>query len=208
MNNKNYQIMMEKEIEAIKKEGRKPSLLLHSCCAPCSSSVLERMADIFDITLYYYNPNIYPEEEYVRRGEELKKLVDVMGLSGKVKIIIEEYDESEFLIAAKGLEKEKEGWARCTECFRLRIGKTGEKAGELGFDYFTTTLTVGRHKNSKKINTVAEEIEKAVGVRYLYSDFKKKDGCERSNVLAEQYNIYKQEYCGCRFSLEPAAGQN
>lgn len=200
MKKENYQLLMEKEIDALANEGKVPKLLLHSCCAPCSSYVLECLSAFFDVTVYYYNPNIFPADEFYRRAEEQKRLVEEISLPRKVSTIIESYDEGEFLAAVKGLEGEPEGGDRCTECFRLRLGKTGEKAKELGFDYFTTTLSVSPHKNSHRLNAVGGETAEKCGVKYLYSDFKKKEGYKRSLELSAKYGLYRQAYCGCRFA--------
>ena len=192
---------MEEEIEKIKASGTTPSLLLHSCCGPCSSYVLECVARFFSVTLFYYNPNIYPEKEYIHRLNEQIKLINAMPSKNKISLMESEYDHESFLTAVKGLEKEKEGGKRCTECFKLRLTESAKKAKEYGFDYFSTTLTVSPHKNSQLLNELGKEISNRYSVKYLYSDFKKKEGYKRSVQLAKQYELYRQNYCGCEFSV-------
>ena len=201
MNKINYQRVMEEEIEKIKAAGTTPSLLLHSCCGPCSSYVLECVARFFSVTLFYYNPNIYPEKEYIHRLNEQIKLINAMPSKNKISLMESEYDHESFLTAVKGLEKEKEGGKRCTECFKLRLTESAKKAKEYGFDYFSTTLTVSPHKNSQLLNELGKEISNRYSVKYLYSDFKKKEGYKRSVQLAKQYELYRQNYCGCEFSV-------
>lgn len=201
MNKINYQRVMEEEIEKIKAAGTTPSLLLHSCCGPCSSYVLECVARFFSVTLFYYNPNIYPEKEYIHRLNEQIKLINAMPSKNKISLMESEYDHKSFLTAVKGLEKEKEGGKRCTECFKLRLTESAKKAKEYGFDYFSTTLTVSPHKNSQLLNELGKEISNRYSVKYLYSDFKKKEGYKRSVQLAKQYELYRQNYCGCEFSV-------
>ncbi len=194
----NFQLVLEQTIKKV--GGSKPKLLLHSCCAPCSSYVLEYLSNIFDITIFFYNPNIYPEQEYYYRRGEQQRLLEMMNLQNKVKIVGCEYQSEEFYTAVKGLENCKEGGQRCQECFRLRLGRCAEYAADNGFDYFTTTLTISPHKNSQLLNAIGEEVAKKVGVEYLYSDFKKKNGYKRSCELSAQYGLYRQDYCGCVFS--------
>lgn len=193
----NYNLVME---DIIKKLNSKPKLLIHACCGICSSSVIEKLNNFFQITILYYNPNTYPEEEYIKRYNTLKELIDKMKLS--IEIIEVGYDSERFYSASKGLENEKEGGLRCTECFKMRLDKTAQIAKEKNYDYFSTTLTVSPHKNSKIINKIGEELEKKYQIKYLFSDFKKKDGFKRSNELSRKYNLYRQNYCGCKFSLE------
>lgn len=195
MNKVNYNALMEKVILGIK-DGEKPTLLLHSCCAPCSSACLERIKDIFDTTVYYYNPNMDTEEEFVLRAKEQKRLCDEMG----VKVVIEDYSGDEFLSFVLGLENETEGGKRCEKCFYLRLKKTAEFAKKKGFDYFTTTLTISPLKNAEMINGIGARIEKEVGVKFLPSDFKKGGGYIRSIELSKEYNLYRQNYCGCKYS--------
>jgi predicted adenine nucleotide alpha hydrolase (AANH) superfamily ATPase len=198
--NMNYQKELDNIIEENKKNNIKPKLLLHSCCAPCTSYCLEYLQEYFDITLYFYNPNMSTREEYDKRANELIRLVKEMGLSSKVDIIIEEYKSEEFLNASKGLEQEPERGLRCNECFRLRLNKSGIYAKDNKFDYFTTTLSISPHKNAKLLNIIGRELEDIVGVKYLYSDFKKKNGYKRSIELSNEYNLYRQNFCGCNFS--------
>ncbi|MBQ8782306.1 MAG: epoxyqueuosine reductase QueH [Clostridia bacterium] len=198
MEKQNYQKLMEEQISSL--EGT-PTLLLQSCCGPCSSYVLEVLAEHFKVTVLYYNPNIYPEEEYYKRLSEQIKIINSMPFKNKVELMPCDYDEQEFLTAAKGLENEREGGARCKECFVLRLGKTASLAKENGFDFFTTTLTVSPHKNAQLLNQIGKELEEIYGVKYLFADFKKKEGYKRSIQLSKEYDLYRQEYCGCRFSL-------
>ena len=179
--------------------GTRPRLLLHSCCAPCTSAVLERVHPFFDVTLYYFNPNTHPEEEYEKRGAELPKLLRAGGYED-VEIIWGEYMPEVFFDAAKGLESEPEGGARCERCFDVRLGGTARKARELDFDYFGTTLTVSPHKNAELINEIGQRLADEYGIRWLWSDFKKRDGYLRSIRLSREYGLYRQCYCGCVFS--------
>lgn len=196
---RNYQ----KEMERITKSfapGDKPRLLLHSCCAPCSSAVLETVAPHFALTVYYYNPNIAPREEYQKRVDEQKRLLLQMPLPEPVNFLEGSYEPDCFLQAVKGLEMVPEGGARCEICFRLRLQKAAEAAKEGGFDFFTTTLTVSPLKNAPLLNQIGEEMAAKYGVRWLPSDFKKKEGYKRSITLSHQYGLYRQDYCGCAFS--------
>lgn len=179
--------------------GEKPELLLHACCAPCTSSVLERLVPYFNVTLFFYNPNIRPREEYYKRAGELPKLLQALGLSRDVSIIIPDHDENEFLSSVSGMEAEPEGGARCPVCFRLRLQKTAEEARKLGIGFFATTLTVSPHKNAELINAVGSKISESSGVRWLPSDFKKRDGYLRSIRICQEFGIYRQNYCGCGF---------
>ena len=179
--------------------GARPRLLLHSCCAPCTSAVLERVHPFFDVTLYYFNPNTHPEEEYEKRGAELPKLLRAGGYED-VEIIWGEYMPEVFFDAAKGLEGEPEGGARCERCFDVRLGGTAKKARELNFDYFGTTLTVSPHKNAELINEIGQKLADEYNIRWLWSDFKKRDGYLRSIRISREYGLYRQCYCGCVFS--------
>ncbi len=194
----NYGLMLDKKLEDIKKSGGKPSLLLHVCCAPCSSYALEYLHERFDITLYFFNPNIAPEEEYNYRCDELKRLVREMKLD--VKIIEESYNPTPFYELAKGLESLPERGERCRKCIGYRLEISGNKAAELGADYFTTTLTISPHKDCAFINEYGAEISAKCGVEYLFSDFKKHEGYKRSIELSRIYNLYRQDYCGCIYS--------
>lgn len=194
----NYQIMLENTIKDL--GGRRPRLLLHACCAPCSSYVLEYLSPYFDITLFFFNPNIAPKEEYDFRAEELRRLVSVMGLERKVSVICAEYESKRFEEIAKGREEIAEGGARCKDCYRLRLSEAARIAAEGGFEYMTTTLSISPYKNALWLNIIgAEEAEKH-GVKYLFSDFKKKNGYKRSCELSEEYGLYRQNYCGCIYS--------
>lgn len=197
--NRNYQKELDRIIQ---KRGQKtPRVLLHSCCGPCSSSVLEYITQYFDVTLLWYNPNLYPKEEFDRRFKTQVELIEKMGLADKVDILAEPWKSEDYYRRVKGLENEPEGGKRCAECFRLRLLETARLAKHYGYDYFCTTLTLSRHKDAVLINTIGEEIAKAVGVSWLPSDFKKRNGENRSIELSEQYGLYRQLYCGCEFSL-------
>lgn len=191
----NFDKEMEKII-AIECKDKKPKLLLHSCCAPCSTACIERVKQSFDLTIYYYNPNLDCLEEYIHRSTEQMRFCESMG----IRCIVEEYNKQEFLDAVHGLESEKEGGARCYKCFNLRLKKTADKAKELGSDYFATTLTVSPLKNANKLNEIGYEIQSVTGVKFLPSDFKKRGGYLRSVELSKQYELYRQNYCGCEFS--------
>jgi len=187
----------------IEKQGQtRAKVLLHVCCGPCSSSVLEYLTQYFDLTLLWYNPNIYPEAEFQKRYDTLLKLIRDMGLEGRVSVLFEEHRSEEYYERARGLEDEPEGGKRCTECFRLRLEETAKIAAARGFDYFCTTLTLSRHKDAVRINALAEEIAQKEGVKWLPSEFKKRDGENRSIELCEKYNVYRQLYCGCEYSLK------
>ena len=190
---------MQKEIEYTKTLPQKPTLLLHACCAPCSSAVLEVLAEHFDITIFFYNPNISPKSEFDYRLDELYRLLGEMNLS-QIRIVAPDYDENEFFEIAKGNESLPEGGARCEDCYRLRLEKTAEYAKRDGFDYFTTTLSVSPYKNAQALNEIGSELSEKYGVKYLLSDFKKNDGYKRSCQLSREFNLYRQNYCGCIFS--------
>lgn len=200
MNKVNYQKELDSIIEKIKQDSYVPTLLLHSCCAPCSSYVLEYLSEYFSITDFYYNPNIYPLEEYKTRSDELSRFIDEFDAKNKISFIEGKYEEGLFFEAVKGLEKEPEGGARCEVCFRLRLEESARLAKELGTDYFTTTLSISPLKNADLLNTLGMEIGEKYGVKYLPSDFKKKNGYLRSTELSKEYNLYRQDYCGCVFS--------
>ena len=179
----------------------RPSLLLHSCCGPCSSSVLEYLTQFFRVTLFWYNPNIYPQEEFDRRLQAQQKLIAAMGLQDDVKIHIVPRDAAPWYEAVRGLETEPEGGARCTECFRLRLRETAAFAAQNGFEWFCSTLTLSRHKDPVRINALGEAFAAEYGVRWLPSEFKKRGRELRSQQLCALYDIYRQDYCGCEFSL-------
>ena len=193
----NYDLEMEKQMENIE-EGSK--LLLHACCAPCSSAVLERLANFFKISIFYYNPNITEEEEYQKRINELKRFISEFKTKYPVEIIEGNYEPSKFMEIAKGLEEEKERGIRCYKCYGLRLEETAKIAEELGFNHFATTLTLSPHKNANWINEIGEELNKKYKSNYLYSDFKKKEGYKKSIELSKTYNLYRQDYCGCIYS--------
>ena len=192
----NYQKILEDTLNKI--SDTKPKLLLHACCAPCSSYVLEYLSDFFDITLYFYNPNIYPYSEFEFRADELKRLVSEMKLG--VKIVVEEYENNKFEEVAKPYSDMPEGFVRCFNCYKLRLEKSVKYAKENDFDFVTTTLSISPHKKADKLNEIGGELAKKYGIEYLYSDFKKKNGYKRSCELSEQYNLYRQNYCGCKYS--------
>lgn len=187
----------KKLLEQIKNTNQKPSLLLHSCCAPCSSHVLTLLSEYFNITLLYYNPNIYPNEEYVNRVEEQIRLIKELGLG--IKFIEGEYNHQEFLDLVKGYEDLEEKGYRCYLCYEMRIKYTSIKAKEYGFDYFTTTLSISPHKNSDWINEIGLKYENE-NTKFLYSNFKKEEGYKKSIILSKKYDLYRQDYCGCEFS--------
>ena len=200
MNKLNYQKELDRVIEANQRLGIVPRLLLHVCCAPCSSYCLEYLSNYFDITVYYYNPNISKKEEYEYRLSEEKRFISIKEFKHPVKLTESEYRPEDFFAAVKGLEKEPEGGARCKECFRLRLEASAKKAKEQGFDYFTTTLTISPLKNAALLNEIGAEMGERYGVKWLYSDFKKKEGYKRSIELSKEFDLYRQNYCGCVFS--------
>ena len=197
--NVNYQKKLDKLISEISEKNITPTLLLHSCCAPCSSYVLTYLAEYFKITVFYYNPNIYPESEYVYRVNEVKRLIEELPVKNKISFIEGEYNPDLFFEAVKGLENENEGGERCFKCYDLRIKEASEIAKREGFDYYTTTLSISPHKNAEKLNEIGEKYADE-NTRHLPSDFKKKNGFKESVRLSEKYNLYRQNYCGCVFS--------
>lgn len=200
-NNINYQKELDKLIEKITAEAYTPSLILHSCCAPCSSYVIEYLSDFFNITVFYYNPNLYPDEEYAKRSQEQKKLIENIKTKNKVSFLQGDFEKDEFYALCKGLENEPECGLRCLKCYELRLSKTAKKAQFLNADYFATTLTISPMKRASDINNIGEKISKNLGIKYLASDFKKKNGYKRSTELSNEYGIYRQDYCGCIFSV-------
>lgn len=214
MNQRNYQKELDKILDNMVKNGEQgQKLLLHSCCAPCSSYCLEYLSKYFEIIVFYYNPNITLEPEYRHRVEEQKRLIATLsreGVSFPISVIEGDYEPAAFLEAVKGLEKEPEGGVRCEKCFRLRLAKTAKVAKQEGADYFTTTLTISPLKNAPLLNEIGEKMASNVGVKWLPTDFKKKNGYKRSVELSAQYDLYRQDYCGCSFSKAEAmarAGQ-
>ena len=198
MNKINYQKELDKLID-IQKDNV-PTLFLHSCCAPCSSYVIEYLSNYFTITVFYYNPNIFPDTEYTFRSSEQKRLISEMKTKYPVTYIDEDYDSKVFYNAVKGLEKEPEGGKRCEKCFELRLDRTAQRAAEGGFNYFATTLTISPMKNAQLNNDIGKTIAEKYSVKWLPSDFKKKGGYKRSIELSKIYNLYRQNYCGCVFS--------
>ena len=193
----NYDLEMEKQMSNLK-EG--DSLLLHACCAPCSTACLERLANFFKVTIFYYNPNITDESEYKKRIEEIKKLLTLINPKYKVELLEGDYDPNKFFEMAKGLESEPERGKRCYKCYEMRLEETAKIASKLGFNNFCTTLTLSPHKNANWINEIGEKLNKEYDSNYLYSDFKKKEGYKRSIELSKEYNLYRQDYCGCIYS--------
>ena len=180
----------------------KPGILLHSCCGPCSSSVLELLSKYFDVTVLWYNPNLYPEAEYDKRLETQKQLIDAIAEDGvQTKLLVEPWRSEDYFSRIKGLENEPEEGKRCLECFRIRLEETARIASERGFEWFCTTLTVSSRKDAVAINAIGREAEAKYGVKWLPSEFKKREGNHRSIILSEKYGLYRQEYCGCVFSL-------
>lgn len=200
--NVNYDKMLEKELDFIVSENKIPRILLHSCCAPCSSYVIEYLSNYFNITVIYYNPNISPKEEYLKRKHEQIRFINEIkkDIKNKIDIIDCQYDNDIYENNICGLEHEPERGKRCNVCFKLRLEKTANVANKMGYDYFGTTLTVSPYKNSKLINEIGLELENIYGVKYLISDFKKKNGYKRSIELSNKYNLYRQNYCGCKYS--------
>lgn len=204
MNKLNYQRELEKVIHSNQNQDRIPSLLLHSCCAPCSSYCLEYLSEYFRITVFYYNPNISPAEEYRKRVKEQEYLIGCLNEKVMNQITFEEgiYEPERFYKMAKGLEQAPEGGERCFRCYELRQREAAALAKERGFDYFTTTLTISPLKNAEKLNQIGERLSAEYGVRYLPSDFKKKNGYKRSIELSQEYHLYRQNYCGCIYSKQ------
>ena len=198
----NYQKITDGIIAELDLRASRPSLLLHACCAPCSSYVLEYLAEHFDIGVFFFNPNIFPRAEYDKRLGEMYKLLRLSGAEDKIRLIEGEYDTGAYAHCVKGFENEPEGGARCTQCFTLRLSETAKLAAAQGYEYFATTLTVSPHKNAALINGIGSVLSERYGVKYLLSDFKKRNGCKRTTELCEEYGIYRQSYCGCSFALE------
>lgn len=205
---RNYQKELEKRLTAISTEGVTPSLLLHSCCAPCSSYCLEYLSDYFHITIYYYNPNISNPEEYSRRVEEQKRLISELPVKNPIQFLEGVYEPEAFYQIAKGLEEQPEGGERCAKCYELRLREAASCAMKNDFDYFTTTLSISPHKNAVKLNEIGEQMGTEYGVAYLNSDFKKRNGYKRSTQLSKDYGLYRQDYCGCVYSMVEAQGRS
>lgn len=198
MEKRNYQREME---QILQKADKPPHILLHACCAPCSSAVLERLAEYAEITLFFCNPNILPKEEYDYRLEELKRLLREMPLPREIALLEGEYCPERFLSFASALAEEPERGVRCQQCIQLRLEEAAKAAKQVGADYFTTTLTISPHKDAQFINTCGFAAAERTGTMWLPSDFKKKEGYKRSIVLSAQYGLYRQNFCGCPFSM-------
>lgn len=208
MNKRNYQRELEQIITKETNESRVPRLLLHSCCAPCSSYVLEYLSRYFEITVYYYNPNISPKEEYEKRAAEQKSLIERLPAEHRITLEVGPYEPERFYAMAKGLEGVPEGGERCFGCYRLRLLEAAKLAAEGGYDYFTTTLTISPLKNAEKLNEIGEELAGIFHVEHLPSDFKKKNGYKRSVELSAEYGLYRQNYCGCVYSKREQEERN
>ena len=200
MNKINYQKELDKLIIKFTEEGQVPSLLLHSCCAPCSSYCIEYLSQFFYVTVFYYNPNIYPDEEYYHRVKEQQRFIKEFPTKYPVKFIEGDYDKSSFYEIAKGLEKEPEKGKRCHRCYDFRLRRTAAVAKEKGFDFFSTTLTISPMKDSQVLNEIGVSIGTELGINWLYSDFKKREGYKRSTEISKEYDMYRQDYCGCVYS--------
>ncbi len=196
----NYAKLLDEELANIAAANTRPRLLLHACCAPCSSYTLEYLTKYFDITLFFYNPNIAPAKEYFFRAEELERFLSAHPACGGVDLFVPAYDSTPFFAIAKGLEDVPEGGERCMKCYRLRLAETAQAARDGGYDYFCTTLSISPYKNAPALNEIGGELGKEYGVKYLYSDFKKKGGYARSIELSREYDLYRQDYCGCVYS--------
>lgn len=208
MNKINYQRELDQLIERIEAEGRVPTLLLHSCCAPCSSYCIEYLSQFFAITVFYYNPNIYPDEEYYHRVKEQQRFIREFPTKHPVSFIEGDFEKDRFYAeVAKGLEKEPERGARCTKCFELRLGETAKRAAAEGMDYFATTLTISPMKDVELLNSIGERLGQQYGVEYLATEFRKKNGYLRSTQISKEYDMYRQDYCGCVYSFQERESQ-
>lgn len=198
--NQNYQTLCDQIIKAHASRGETPTLFLHSCCAPCSSYVLEYLSDFFKITVFYYNPNIYPDDEYYHRVKEQQEFIKNFPAKNEISFVEGDFEKDRFYDMAKNLEAVREGGERCFKCYELRLRKTAERAKELGFNYFCTTLSISPLKNAQKLNEIGLKLQNEYNIKYLLSDFKKNNGYKRSTELSRIYGIYRQDYCGCVFS--------
>ena len=198
----NYQKELESIIAEHQSKGETPTLFLHSCCAPCSSYVLEYLSQYFKITVFYYNPNIYPDDEYYKRVEEQKKFIERFTAKNKIDFVEGIFDKDRFYAMAKGLENVPEGGERCFLCYELRLREAAEYAKARNMDYFTTTLSISPLKNAEKLNEIGLNLANEYGIKYLVSDFKKRNGYKRSTELSKKYELYRQDYCGCVYSKE------
>ena len=201
----NYQKILDETLREIS-TAKVPRLLLHSCCGPCSSYVLEYLSCYFNITILYYNPNIWPTEEFLKRADTQRQLIAGITYQNPVRLVVAEYRPEEFDAVAVGFESEPEGGKRCLKCFALRLDEAARYAKAYGFDWFTTTLSVSPHKDAEALNTIGRELEEKIGVKYLYADFKKRNGYKRSTELSKEFGLYRQDYCGCRYSLNRPNG--
>lgn len=207
MNRENFFRKFDKTVEQF--GDTKPEILLHSCCGPCSSSVLELLAKYFEVTVLWYNPNLYPEAEYEKRLATQKQLIEAIGNDGvKAKLLVEPWRSEDYFSRIKGLENEPEEGKRCLECFKIRLDETARIAKERGFEWFCTTLTVSSRKDAVAINAIGREAAAKYGVKWLPSEFRKREGNHRSIILSEKYGLYRQEYCGCVFSLANMEGND
>lgn len=196
----NYHVKMLNLIKENCDENKVPRLLLHSCCAPCSSYCLELLSEYFEVTVFYYNPNIYPPEEYHMRAKEQERFIQQFPAKHPIHFVEGCYDTERFYEMAKGMEQLKEGGERCFACYELRLREAGEYARANAFDFFTTTLSISPLKNANKLNEIGARLEEEYGIAYLYSDFKKQNGYKRSTEISNEYDMYRQYYCGCVFS--------
>lgn len=207
MNRVNYQKLLDELIQKNEREGVVPTLLLHSCCAPCSSYVLEYLSQYFEITVLYYNPNIYPDEEYWKRVKEQQEFIRKFPAEHPISFLEGAFEKERFYDTVRGVEQIPEGGERCFRCYRLRLTEAARLAQKLQMDYFTTTLSISPLKNAQKLNEIGGQLAEEYGVNYLYSDFKKKGGYQRSVELSHQYEMYRQDYCGCVFSMREREAQ-
>lgn len=206
MNKINYNNVMEDIIKKLDREGKRPKLLLQVCCGPCSTEVIERLREHFNMDLYFYNPMIYPRAELDKRAENLKIVAEKANFEGEV--IIPENDMSDFSEVAEKRKDDKEFGRACYDCYELRLSETARLAKEKGYDYFTTSLSISPYKNAQWLNEIGEKLEEKYGINYLYADFKKKNGYKRSIELSKEYGIYRQDYCGCIFSKKEMEENN
>lgn len=207
MNKRNYQKELEKQISKLQESQMVPSLLLHSCCAPCSSYVLEYLSEYFHITLFYYNPNIYPETEYYTRVEEQRHFIEAFPAKYPITFLEGDYFPKDFYTAVKGLEQIPEGGERCFACYELRLKEAAFMAKKMGCDFFATTLSISPLKNAQKLNEIGERLAQEYDTTWLCNDFKKKNGYQRSTILSKEYGLYRQDYCGCVYSLRERHAQ-
>jgi len=208
MNRRNYQKELDAVIAGLAEDGKAPSLLIHSCCAPCSSYVIEYLSQFFRITIFYYNPNIFPEQEYHFRAEEQRRLIQELPVRYPVQFLEGDYIPQDFYRTVRGLEHVPEGGERCFACYRLRLQEAALMAQKTGCSYFATTLSISPLKNAEKLNEIGEALASEYGVRWLPNDFKKKNGYQRSIELSRKYGLYRQDYCGCSFSYRERHPKN